>query len=269
MGAQDALEQLQRLEQRRLRVGGCRLPLHEGGGGGQHVGVGGDLEGVLGLGPEGVVRCVEDDGLVGDEVEEGGPQRVGHVPGFEKLAEVRGGNPMQPLLVGEHRLVERVHLPEQPGQIPGREVLFIQLGGGVAIEEAIPVPLVVVVEPLGQDDPEQRLDALGCLGQRRLEPAHLFFGVVAAGHGFHEDLLDQRPERLDVGAVTAGAVVDLAQQCRGGLGQAVRLRLGDLVPECLAAPAVRGITSDPEQQDAPDHQNKRPHGKLLGVASHA
>ncbi len=269
MDAHDALIKLERLEQRRLRVGGCRLPPHEGGGRGQRVGVGADLEGVLGFGPERVFRRVEGDGLVGDEVEEGGPQRVGHVARFQKLAEVRGGDPEQPLLVGEHRLVERVHFPEQPGQVPGGEVLFVQVGGGVAVEETIPVPLVVVVEPLGQDDAEQRLDALRRLGDRLPEPAHLFLGVVAGGHGFHEDFFDERPERLDIGAVAAGAGVDLAQQGRGGFRQAVRLRLGDLLPERLTALAVRGVTGDAEKQNAPDQKKNRPHGVLLGVAAHA
>ncbi len=227
---QQVLIQAQGPQSRRLRVRRLGLVLEERGGRGQGIGVGGDLEGVLGPGRGLFARSIEAQRLEGGEVEERRPKMGRLLAGLQEA--VKGGDrrPLESVGLLEDILVKAIDGPQKTGQVPGGEVLVVHPIGGLPAHEAPAVAGEVAPVPAGLDELEHRPQGGGSLVDLLPQAGQARSGLVAFDGPFQDELAGQGPQGLGRLILRGGREVDAPQQADGRLGQAVGLGFGRLGP---------------------------------------
>ncbi len=228
---QKALIEAKRPERRRILVGRLRPIKDEFVRRAEDGGIGFEDEGVLGGGRGPLARHVEAESLESDEVEHRRPQGLRRIARLEKIAVDRNGRSFQRRLILQDVLVEGVDLPDDPAEIPGREILLVDSAGGRrALGEPPPVPGEIMPVPLGQDGPEHHFHPLRGLVDLLPDPGHPGPGLVALDDRLQDQAAGQGPESLALPLLLEGQPDDLLQVLDGRPGEAVTVGGLDQLP---------------------------------------
>ena len=230
MEAEQVLVKPDSLQLRRLGIACLGLPCQELRHAVEDRAVGRQLERFLRPGGRLLAGRVEVQRLMNNEIVERRPVTVRHRAFLQEVVPGGDGGGLENGLRCERLLELLVNLGEEPGKVPGCEVLPRLRRRGGALHESPLVLLEIVPIPLGQQGVHQRHHLLGCLGDFGLQAGDLLLGLVALDVSLQRDPLADGLHGFGVGPVLDGALDDRFQVGDGGFGQALLNGLLDALP---------------------------------------
>ena len=206
------------------------FPCHEVLGGCEDRTVGGENEGILRLGSALLPCGIKTQGIVNDEIIQGGTVTVGNGPRIEQKVIIFDPFLFEDLVMDQGLLELLVDFRKNPGQVPGCDIPARSFRSPGPLGKAPTISLKVLPVPVGKDCIHHRLKVLGSLGHLRLHPGNFFLGLVSFNGSLQVDLLGNAPDGHCMGLFLEGTLDQGFELLDRRLGQTLLGRLLDFFP---------------------------------------